>query len=408
MSDPDEARVSREWTIDERLNDATEMARARLLNEEANRGSELVGSTMKSTTNEVKSRRSRRSTVDRGGNGWLWCSAVQPTNDDEWGRLCSDLPAAHDHYWTLRSPRLFARALAAMFVDQIGPRGQESKLTHSSASDVTYHKGQHVFHGPVAYVEDPYSYVAEAATPMEHLLRPLFVKRLEYEHQREYRFVVWDEGEPEEGPKLLNASPALLETTRGLASGPVPVARSTTTPRKPPPAAGPLPTPPAPDSLLDSLFDLINDPHVNHGVRTIYAEDAPADLTEKTAIYPAVETLRRIVGMADNEPEAAAAAWHAEPYVRRLCSQFQDPIRRIRLAPDHFIVVEVKFPEESDAYGKIAVGPHGVVRHKIGRGYEFTDSTGGKIPSEGWPYLDSFEETLESYGLSKRHNQLNA
>ena len=412
LSDPEEARVSREWTTDERLNDASEMARARLFNEEASRGSELVGSTRKFTTNEVKSRRSRRDTVDRGGSCWLWCSAVEPTNGDEWARLCADFPHVHDHYWTFRSPRMFARALGAMVVDQLGSHGQTTDLTHKSANKVTSHKSLMVFHGPVVYVEDPYGYVAESATDLEHLLRPVFVKRPEYAHHREYRFVVWDQGEPDEEPRLLNASPALLETPRGLASGPVNVSRSTTTPRKPPPAAGPLPlgsaTLPASDSLLDSLVDLLNNPHVNHVVRTICAEDAPTDLDEKTAIYPAVETLRRIVGKADNEPRAAAAAWHAEPYIRLLCSQFQDPIGKIRLTPENFIVIEVKFPVESDAYAKIAVGPQGMVRHKTGSGRHFTDSTDGKPPNEGWPYLDRFEETLESYGLPKRQNELNA
>ena len=42
------------------------------------------------------------------------------------------------------------------------------------------------------------------------------------------------------------------------------------------------------------------------------------------------------------------------------------------------------------------------MRHKIGRGREYGDSTDGKVPHEGWPYLDSFEESLESYGLPKR------
>ena len=182
MSDPEEARVSRKWIIDERRNDAAEMARARLLNEEASRGSELVGSTRRFTTDKVESRRTRRSTEDRGGSGWLFCTAVQPTTDDEWARLCSDLPGSHDHYWTFRSPRLFARALGTMVMDQLGPRGQALKLSHGSAGEVTRHAGQHVFHGPVAYVEDPYGYVAESATPMEYLLRPLFVKRPEYEH----------------------------------------------------------------------------------------------------------------------------------------------------------------------------------------------------------------------------------
>lgn len=408
MSDPQEARVSREWITAERLNDADDMAMARLRDAEANRGSELVGSSLKSTTNEVKSRRSRRSTVDRGGSGWLWCAAIMPTTDDEWERLCSDLPAGHDHYWSFRSPRMFARALGLMVVDQLGPRGQATKLTHDGASEVTHHKGQVVFHGPVAYVEDTYGYVDESATDLERLLRPLFVKRLEYRHQREYRFAVWDEGEQEEAPTLLNTSPALLESTRGLASGPLPVPRSAAAPRTPPPAPTPLPlgssAAPASDPLTDSFFDLLDNPHVGHTVRTIPPEDAPADLQEKTVIYPAVETLRRIVGKVDNEPTAAAAAWHAEPYIRCLCSRFKDPIQGIRLLPDNFIVIEVKFPEDSDAYGKIAIGPHGVVRHKIGRGREHTDSTSGKTPHEGWPYLDSFERQLEEYGLPVRHD----
>ena len=187
MSDPEEARVSLEWITDERLNDSAEMERARLLDEEGNRGAELIGSTMKSTTNEVKSRRSRRDTVDRGGSGWLWCSAIEPTNDADWERLCSDF-RHYGHYWTFRSPRIFARALGLMVAEQLGPRGRMATVNHHSTGEVTHHKSQTVFHGPVSYVADPYGYVAESVSPLEHLLRPLFVKRPQYEHQREYRF----------------------------------------------------------------------------------------------------------------------------------------------------------------------------------------------------------------------------
>ena len=120
--------------------------------------------------------------------------------------------------------------------------------------------------------------------------------------------MVWDEGKQEEEPTLLNTSPALLETTRGLASGPVLVPRSTAAPRTPPPTPSPLPlgssAAPAADPLTDSFFDLLDNPHVGHNVRTIHPEDAPADLQEKTVIYPAVEELRRIVGKVDNEADS--------------------------------------------------------------------------------------------------------
>ena len=293
-----------------------------------------------------------------------------------------------------------------MVVDQLGPRGRTSKLTHSFMDDATQHNSQMVFHGPVAYVEDPYSYVAESETPLEHLLRPLFVKRSDYKHQREYRFVVWDEHDSETGATLLDVSPALLQTTLNLPSGPAPVPARASTPRTPPPAATHpaerTSAPPAPDPFVDPVFAMSNDPHVNHGVRTIRAEDVPADLHEKTTIYPATETLRRIVGKAANEPRAAAAAWHAEPYIRCLCSRFQDPIGSIRLTPDYFIVITVNFPESSDSYARTAIGPNGMVRHKIGRGREYTDSTSGRPPHEGWPHLDSFERQLEEYGLLRR------
>lgn len=405
MSDPEEARVSRAWTIDERLNDPVEMARARLLDEEANRAGELVGAGITTTTKETTTRNTRRSTEDRGSNAWLWCSAIKPTNDDEWERLCSDLPPAHDHWWALHSPRMFARALGAMFVDQVGPRGRESKLTQTFADEATQHSSQTVFHGPVAYVDDPYSYVAESATLMERLVRPMFSKRLEYQHQREYRFVVWDESEPEETVLLLDASSALLETARDFPSGPVPALRSVPTPRTPPPSPPPLPVGTAAtrgSDSTDSILAMMDDPHINHRVHTIDAEDAPDDLREKTLLYPAVEALRRIVGKALNEPEAAAAAWHAESYVRSLCAKFRDPIESIRLTPDNFIVIKVKFPEGSDAYGNIAVGPRGVARHKIGGGRGYTVTTHRDTSPLGWPVVARFEDVLITYGLPRR------
>ena len=414
ISDPNEARVSREWITDERLNDPVELERARLRDAEANRGSELVGSSRQTTTNKVNSRRTRRHTIDSGNKVWLWCSALRPTNDDQWEQLWPSLDSSYDHYWTVHHPRSFARALGAMIVEQIGPLGALKKLTHNFAGEVTEHASQTVFHGPVTYVEDPYGYVAEATSPLELLLRPLFVKELKYRHQREYRFVVWAEDETDENEMPINVSAAMFETTRVAAMS---------SPRRDAPNSTPAPTSTAthhatalvaadtaaalgPDPLVDSALAMAADPHKNHRPRPITAEDAPADLDQKTAVYPAVETLRRIVGQADNEPLAAAAAWHAEPYIRLLCAAFQDPIGTIRLTPDNFIVIRVKFPTGTDAYGNIAIGPRGIVRAKIGRGYEFADTTSGRYPSEGWPRIDDVKQTLDQYGLPRRATSL--
>ncbi|MYA85240.1 MAG: hypothetical protein F4Y12_06610 [Acidimicrobiaceae bacterium] len=115
-----------------------------------------------------------------------------------------------------------------------------------------------------------------------------------------------------------------------------------------------------------------------------------------------METLRRIVGQAHHEPKAAAAAWHAESYIRSLCAKLHDPIDSIRLPPDNFIVIKVKVPKDADAYGNIAVGPRAVARHKIGGGRGYTVTTHRDTSPLGWPVVARFEDVLITYGLPRR------
>lgn len=410
ISDPEEARLSLEWTTSESRNDPQQLTRSHLLDREANRGGELVESPITQTTREVERYTTRSRTEDRGNNVWLWCAAIMPTNEEEWSALCSSLPATHDHYWTLRDPRSFARALGLMCAEQMGQHQRESTLTHKfegEANKVTNHSARTVFHGPVTYVEDPYRYLAASSFPSTQMLGPLFVKRLDYRDQREYRFVIWDETESSASSQVLRTSPALMETTVGSDHGEVPVPPSAVpVPRKLPSSSSALPIgssliPPG-DSLTESFFALLDDPHINHLPRALDTHNLPMDLQEKTAVYASVDVLRNIVGRSGNRTDAAAAAWHAEPYVRSLCSAFEDPIGSIRLTPDNFIVIEIKFPEGSTAHGKIAIGPNGIARHKIGRGSNFTDATDGKSPHYGWPHLQHFDRTLEEHGLPRR------
>lgn len=411
MSDPEEARASRKWTTEPLVNDADKLAAARLLDAEANRGSELVGSTLTVTTNEVKDRRSRTERIDRGSCCWLFCTALTPTTKADWESLCAAQNPEHDHYWALGRPREIARALATMFARQVVPHESSVDLTHPKGTDAaTRHRGQTVFHGPVAYVDDPYDWVAESGSSMEHLLRPLFAKRRAYEPQREYRFVVWDEEARDGEHTILQASPALLRTTTAHDSGPVPVTRPLTTSHAPPVSPSPVVVDstelPVTDPLTESFFDLVNDPHIQHVVSNAPADNPPSDLDEKTAVYAAVETLRQIVGKTGNTVNAAAAAWHAEPYIRRLCAAFLDPIHSIRITDDDFVVIKLSYPESSDATGRIAIGPRGIARIRTSTANKVTDSTRGKDPIEGWPILDDFEQTLENNGLPRaaRHN----
>ena len=189
--------------------------------DEFNRGANLIGSNERITTNSgstiTKHRTTRRSstTETHGRNGWILCASLEPDTTEGWEKWHSSLPDSYDHTTTIRSPRTFARALASIVADQLGPRGdQNSKFTHYASgphdAPVTYHPAQKVFHGPVVYVDDPYSYVTEATEVTDRMLRAAFVKNKRYSEQREYRFLAWANEEPTETTVQLQVSPEML------------------------------------------------------------------------------------------------------------------------------------------------------------------------------------------------------
>ena len=123
------------------------------------------------------------------------CGPPDETGLQQW---VDSLDPQYDHVTTIQSPSDFARALARMVASQLAPRGGPVTYTHAFSKQETIHAGQTVFHGPVAYVDEPYAYVASAADPFEVMLRSAFFKHTRFRDQREYRFVVWCNNEPDD------------------------------------------------------------------------------------------------------------------------------------------------------------------------------------------------------------------
>ena len=270
--------------------------------------------------------------------------------------------------------------------------------------------------------------MTEAPTDIERLLRSLFTKRTEYRDQREYRFVIWAEEEPSEQTADLEVSAGMLESIRMCHVAPsvktaIPARevahgseQAAIVEQRAPAALLPAPETPLLTTQLAvtdtadsgrqepacSLLDLVGNPSVTHVPHSYDAADPPADLEASVRIYAALRTLRQLVDEKDNDPLAASAAWHAEPYIRRLCASFEAPIAGTRLTDDNFIVIEIKFPDTSEGYGKIAIGPRGTARIKIGRGREYTDRTSRSNSIWEWPMLDNLEATLKEYGMPTR------
>ena len=219
IGDPSENIISHEHSMTERRVTVGDPDLSKQQDDEFNRGAHLIGSKRRITTHSSSTTQTHReinsTTETHGRNGWILCASLEPSTPEEWTNWHSSLSDAYDHTTTIRSPRTFARALASMVADQVGPRGdQEAKFSHYASgphsTSVTYHSSQAVFHGPVIYVDDPYSYVTEATGMIERMLRAAFVKDKKYTDQREYRFLAYANKEPTEMTIRLEATPEML------------------------------------------------------------------------------------------------------------------------------------------------------------------------------------------------------
>ena len=393
IRDPGEAYASHESLTYEAIDDPEQLANAHRRDLAVNRVYELVEANETSNTISVRTTRSTGQTFTFGKNGWLFCATVEPTTLEEWTLWHSTLQDDYDHVSYIERPREFARALATMVAQQQGPQGGPIELAHSF-EDVpeilTRHAVQILYHGPVIYVDDVYALLQAATSKAEIMLLPLFAKAREYQHQREYRFVIWAQTEPTAKTLLLHASPALIATMgREVRTG---------EPQIMPPFeyvadetreveddfedeydAGPGQSDVSLidkitegsdglDSFRRRMFDLANDPAtVSRPNKLDPAASLPDDFESLTATYSAVETLRNSVNSvqtADNitpqqKLEAASAAWYAEQHIRSVCETFDDPISGISMSTDSFVLVQVSLHGQPDIVCKMAVAPTG-------------------------------------------------
>lgn len=251
-----------------------------------------------------------------------------------------------------------------MVAAQCGPQGKENYLK-SSFGDLeerkTYHKCQTVFHGPVVYLDDPYNVILDEMSEVGRLLSPVFVRRMEYTDQNEYRFEIWAEQEPAEEYLVLLISSALLESLqeRSDKSAWRDTAADATSASFSNCPAGRIEndidatkqsvqgSSSSSRQSLPSPLDLLRDPSFPITPHTYTGEEWPKDLHEKTTTHSVLVTLRQAVEKCsvDQRTEAASSAWHIEPCLRRLCARFEDPIRTFSISEDSFVVVVIRFPD---------------------------------------------------------------
>ena len=423
VKDEREANPHHETLVSERTNHPSDLLEAQQLDAECNRASELVGSNRRLETTSTKVLESRFSSLTFGKNGWIFCVSIKPKNQLEERRWQESLPDDYDHVSNIYRPRAFARALASMVADQLGPQGAEGTMNHSfegTGKFQTNHRVQMIFHGPVIYACDPYSLITNAASKAEFMLLPIFTKGIKYKDQREYRFAIWSDQEPLYEVVDLDVSPSMLGSMQ---------AHSTAAGQHYFPTIVPLDRDIAAQTPLDessiqddgelrldvpislpqegptsSFIGRLDDPSIPVAPTRYDILDPPGDLHEVTTTYSSLKALRYSVERLpkNRHIEAASSAWHIEPCIRRLCSAFEDPIENFRISDDNFVVVTFKFSDLTGAEATLSVGPMGAGAFQLKTGRKKIEVT---FREAGW-IGTGIIEYLEEYSFRPRQQSI--
>ena len=409
IGDPFEGVTQREERhVDQAaVNDPDDMKRARQRDTEHNALAAAIGSSRrtKTTGTRTKTTTTNRNTHTYGKNGWILCTSIRPSDETGLQQWVDSLDPQYDHVTTIQSPSDFARALAGMVASQLGPRSGPMTFTHGFTKQKTIHPSQSVFHGPIAYVDDPYAYVASAANPFEVMLRSTFFKHTRFRDQREYRFVVWCESEPDDLTLDLAVSQAMRDSLA------IPVEQP---PKSQPDddrqeatrvfvdseeASETLPVrfndQAQPSSQEESLPD--RESRADADRTDAHVEDevvVPIPIAVATRVAHGQAWLRQLVFGTDNDPQAAAAAFHAAWPLESLLGTFLDPVSNVEWR-DGGLIITLNMPPGSDKEGQLALGAHGTGQYRIGNADEFTEVRCAR----GWMLVDALVTDLEQQGL---------
>ena len=417
--DPNETRAQQSTEHVDKIDEPEGLAQLRAA--EVNRAAELVDSRIRVTADGMRVSRTRRqkttSTISLRNNGWIYCTAIEPTSDEEWRDLKAMMPSEYDCTSYIYRPRAFALALGSMLADQLGIRGGEVQVDTRIADlhESSRRGSQTIFHGPVVYEQDKFARFTSPRNEFEAFLGRIFIKDKSFEAEREYRFAIWSEDEPTEDHVDLRISLAMQEAmlpliTPSCETYPEADPHDSSAPDIPqvprdlPPAAKLSELTSHEPALLDPL-EFLRDPSV--GVRPhMLGTEPPAGVEDMTASV--IRSLRERVYRQPEErrAQAASAAYYAEPLLIRLCELFFDPIRKVSITTDGFVVISINVTVPSSGF-TFAIGPggKGVETHQIREVNGVRGVKGSRtfsVNETGLPLSSPDIERMAAAGLTRR------
>lgn len=136
----------------------------------------------------------------------VFCTSALPSNSRSLRRIGRRVSENYDSATRINEPSVFAEQLGKA----VGAHLREGDV-FSTVSDTlarlisSFEIGRNlilVYHGWVAYVDDPASIITAYPEGLHGMVAP-FVKRRQFAHQKEYRFVVWPGGQPKDQSLLV-------------------------------------------------------------------------------------------------------------------------------------------------------------------------------------------------------------
>ena len=342
---------------------------------EVNRAAELTGSQIRVSAEDM--RETRYQVISLRNHGWIYCTAIEPTSDEEWRGLKAKMDLKYDHESYICRPRAFALALGSMLAEQCGTRDGEVQVdTRIADIHASSRRGsQTIFHGPVVYEQDKFARFTSPRNELEDSLGLIFFKDKCFEAEREYRFVIWSEDEPAEDHVDLKISPTMCEAMSPLIPPSCKTYSNTDSsyssdldahqvPRDLPPAAK-LSEIRNHEPALPDPRELLRDPSV--GVQPhMLGTEPPAVAKDMTACVIRLLRERVYQQPMERRAQAASAAFYAEPLLIHLCELFVDPIHKVSITKDGFVVISINVTVPSSDI-TFAIGPsgNGVESHQI-------------------------------------------
>ena len=381
VRDSGEGQASTTVITVQQIDDPEDLREQQEFYDEVERCAHNVGQQFRLTAKGTKTTTSHTSRIVFAKNCWIYSTAIEPENDEQWRCLAASMEPCYDHVDYIRRPSQFAWSLGLMVVDHLGPRGGDQLSTDTHGHEVieTRTKGQLIVHGPVVYVPDPFHAIHSARTDAERVLLPVFVKHQRFADQREYRFVIFAEDEPSENVADLDISSAMfgaveepsprrpvrLEVPRMIGSDPEPVEALRAGEEADGSTESQVPLDSTTDWFWPGLLGTSDNPAtpLSRSINPADFADNPRAATTAAALSALRSKVAQVRGA--RRWKAASAAWHAEPWICHLCKRFMDPIRSVSITDENNLVVSLRFPDGVDTKAKLSFGPTGAYVHAV-------------------------------------------